>query len=147
MIRIYLINVSTIHHYVKYQTENALNVLLLIAHGSRKESANQEVRELAIKIENHSSSKYAAVIPAFLEFAQPDIGSGVDLCAKFGANNITVVPYFLSAGAHVKRDIPGQLVIASRRYPEINIEVTGHFGAVNGIVESVINCTNQSKEQ
>ena len=123
-----------------------MNVLLLIAHGSRKESANQEVRELAINIEKHNASQYDAVIPAFLEFAQPDISGGVDHCAKLGASNITVVPYFLSAGAHVNRDIPGQLDITNRRYPEINVEVTRHFGAVDGIVESVINCASLLKK-
>ena len=99
-----------------------MNVLLLIAHGSRKESANQEVRELTINIENHNTSEYDAVVPAFLEFAEPNIGNGIDHCVKLGASNITVVPYFLSAGAHVNRDIPGHLDIANQRYPEINIE-------------------------
>jgi sirohydrochlorin ferrochelatase len=121
-----------------------LETLLLIAHGSRKEIANQEVRDLAARIEKHSTSEFESVVPAFLEFAQPDIGAGVDYCVKLGAKKITVVPYFLSAGAHVNRDIPGQLEIANLRYPGVELHVTRHFGAADGIVESVIDCASLS---
>lgn len=124
-----------------------MEILLLVAHGSRKEAANQEVRELAARIEGHSGSDYEAVVPAFLEFAEPDIGGGVDHCVKLGAKNITLVPYFLSAGAHVNRDIPGELEVASHRYPGVGFKLTGHLGAVEGIVEAVINCATTTKGQ
>ena len=121
-----------------------METLLLVAHGSRKEIANQEVRDLAARIEKHSASGFETVVPAFLEFAQPDIGAGVDYCVKLGAKKITVVPYFLSAGAHVNRDVPCQLEIANLRYPGIELHVTQHFGAADGIVESVIDCASRS---
>ncbi len=57
-----------------------------------------------------------------------------------GAKDIAVTPYFLSLGSHVARDIPNELTIASERYPEINLHLTRHFGAADGVVESVINC-------
>jgi len=117
-----------------------LKVLLLIAHGSRRDAANQEVLELAERIQQHDTNEYAAVVPAFLEFARPDIGGGIDDCVKMGAKEITVVPYFLSLGAHVERDIPGALDIASARYPEIKLHLKRHFGATEGLVEFVINC-------
>lgn len=121
-----------------------MEALLLVAHGSRKEIANQEVRDLAARIEQHSASDFEMVVPAFLEFAQPDIGAGVDYCVKLGAKKITVVPYFLSAGAHVNRDVPGQLEIANLRYPGVELHVTQHLGAADGIVESVIDCASRS---
>jgi sirohydrochlorin ferrochelatase len=122
--------------------EQDLNVLLLIAHGSRKEAANQEIRDLAARIEKHDASDYAAVVPTFLEFAQPDIGRAIDHCVDSGAKQITVLPYFLSAGAHVNRDVPGQLEIASQRHPGVNINLTPHFGFAEGIVDLVIDCTS-----
>jgi len=121
-----------------------LEALLLVAHGSRKEIAYQEVRDLAVRIEQHSASDFEMVVPAFLEFAQPDIGAGVDYCVKLGAKKITVVPYFLSAGAHVNRDVPGQLDIANLRYPGVELHVTQHLGAADGILESVIDCASRS---
>lgn len=121
-----------------------METLLLVAHGSRSEIANQEVRDLASRIEKHSASDFEAVVPAFLEFAQPDIGAAVDHCVKLGARKIKVVPYFLSAGAHVNRDVPGQLEIANLRHPWIELQVTQHFGATDGIVESVIDCASHA---
>lgn len=117
-----------------------MEVLLLVAHGSRNENANQEIRELAARIAKHSASEFETVVPAFLELAKPDIGEGVDSCVNLGAKKITVLPYFLAAGAHVNRDVPGQLEIAHKRYPEIEFHITRHFGAADGIVESVIDC-------
>ena len=117
-----------------------MKTLLLIAHGSRKEAANEEVRELADRIRQHSDSDYTAVVPAFLELAEPDILTAIDYCTKMGAKDVTVMPYFLASGSHVLRDIPNELNIASERYPDVNLHLTQHFGAADGVVESIINC-------
>ena len=119
-----------------------MKVLLLIAHGSRKELANQEIHQLAEKVQRHNSNAYEAVVPAFLEFAEPDIATGFDYCAQIGATSITVVPYFLASGAHVTRDIPNALKIAAENYPKIEVSLTKHFGASDSIVESVMNCAS-----
>jgi len=124
-----------------------LETLLLVAHGSRKEIANQEVRDLASRIEKHGAGSFEKVVPAFLEFAQPDIAAGIDYCVKLGSTKITVVPYFLSAGAHVNRDIPDQIEIATQRYPGVELHVTRHFGAADDIAESVIDCASLSTAQ
>lgn len=118
--------------------------MLLIAHGSRKESANQEIRELANRIQRQIADEHAAVVPAFLEFAQPDIARGIDHCVQMGAKKITVVPYFLASGAHVARDIPNALDNASNLYPEIEFNLTRHFGASSAITESVIDCARSA---
>jgi sirohydrochlorin ferrochelatase len=123
-------------------TGEVMEILLLVAHGSRKEAANQEVRELAARIEQQSAASYQTVVPAFLEFAQPDIANGVDQCVKLGAKKITVVPYFLSAGAHVNRDVPDQLEAARLRHPSVNLRLTPHIGAADGILQSVIDCAS-----
>jgi sirohydrochlorin ferrochelatase len=123
-----------------------LKILLLVAHGSRQVAANQAIRELAAQVESASDSEYGAVVAAFLEFAEPDIASGIDHCAKLGATNIAVIPYFLSAGAHVNRDIPEQLQAASLRYPQIGLTVAPHFGAMEGMVDAVIKCASTIKD-
>ena len=50
-----------------------MHALLLIAHGSRREASNQEVRELAARLERIAGDRFGRVIPAFLELAEPDI--------------------------------------------------------------------------
>jgi sirohydrochlorin ferrochelatase len=44
-------------------------------------------------VRDHAASGLETFVLAFLEFAQPDIGAGVDYCAKLAAKKITVVPY------------------------------------------------------
>ncbi len=105
-----------------------MHALLLIAHGSRREASNQEVRELAAKLEQVASDRFDCVIPAFLELAQPDIPTGVDRCFEYGATTVTAVPYFLSAGRHVAEDIPAELEKARHQHPAVRVRQSDYLG-------------------
>ena len=86
-----------------------MKALLIVAHGSRRDSSNEEVRELARTVAAHPDSEYDRVDCAFLELAQPSIPDGVRTLIDEGASVVTVVPYFLSAGRHVVEDIPAEV--------------------------------------
>ena len=105
-----------------------MHALLLIAHGSRREASNQEVRELAASLEQIAGDRFDRVIPAFLELAEPDITSGVDLCVESGATTVTAVPYFLSAGRHVASDIPAELEQARLKHRAIPVHLSDYLG-------------------
>jgi sirohydrochlorin ferrochelatase len=112
-----------------------VKTVLLIAHGSRLESSNREVEQLAAELAEHSD--FDSVECAFLELAQPDIPSGVERCIKAGADSIVVVPYFLAAGTHVQEDIPQAIAEAQARYPECDMQITPHIGAATMMSELV----------
>ena len=116
----------------------AMKTMLLIAHGSRKESANEEIKRLAERISAHGNGAFNAVVPAFLEIAQPDIHASVDRCVELGADEIVAVPYFLAAGKHVVRDIPAELSCVSAKYPDLKITVAPHIGEIDAMVELVV---------
>jgi sirohydrochlorin ferrochelatase len=105
-----------------------MKALLLIAHGSRREASNEEVRELAQCMAGQAGSGFEMVMPAFLELAQPDIAEGVAQCVRQGAREIQVVPYFLSAGRHVAHDIPGEVAQAATEHPEVHISISPYLG-------------------
>ena len=105
-----------------------MHALLVIAHGSRREASNQEVRELAARLEQTVGDHFDRVIPAFLELAEPDIPTGVDLCVEAGATTVTAVPYFLSAGRHVASDIPAELDKAARKHQPVMILQSDYLG-------------------
>ncbi len=105
-----------------------MHALLLIAHGSRRAASNDEVRKLATRLESVSKEHFDRVIPAFLELADPDIPAGVDACVTAGATEITVLPYFLSAGRHVAQDIPEELEKAQAKHPKLPIHIANHIG-------------------
>lgn len=118
-----------------------MKVLMLVAHGSRKQAANDEVVRLATRVEGLGQGIFDAVVPAFLEFANPDIHQGIERCAEMGASEIILVPYFLAAGKHVTRDIPLELECVRTRYPHISIETTQYLGENEAMAELVIQCS------
>jgi sirohydrochlorin ferrochelatase len=76
--------------------------LLLIAHGSRNAEANADLHHLA---EGLRAQGHAIVVPSYLELAEPTIAEGGRQCVFQGAGQVVLVPYFLSAGVHVRRDL------------------------------------------
>jgi sirohydrochlorin ferrochelatase len=75
--------------------------LLLIAHGSRHEPANDDLRHLAQALRERGHE----VVSSFLELAEPGVLDGGRECVARGAERVVLTPYFLSAGVHVRRDL------------------------------------------
>ena len=117
-----------------------MKILMLIAHGSRSQAANDEICRLAERVHELGGEAYDAVVPAFLEFAQPNVQQGVDRCVELGAKEIVAVPYFLAAGKHVARDIPGELECARAGHPQISIEVSRYLGESDAMAGLVLDC-------
>jgi len=115
-----------------------MHALLLIAHGSRREASNQEVRELAARLEQIVGDHFDRVTPAFLELAEPDIPTGVDMCVENGATTITAIPYFLSAGRHVANDIPTELEKAMHKHPAVTIHQSDYLGKHESVPELLL---------
>ncbi|MES9960770.1 MAG: CbiX/SirB N-terminal domain-containing protein [Sedimenticola sp.] len=103
-------------------------VLLLVAHGSRREASNDEVRAVARKLADLAGDRFDRVDAAFLELAQPSIPDGIACCCEQGAKRVLVLPYFLSAGRHVVTDIPAEVEKGRARCPEVSVELCDYLG-------------------
>lgn len=81
--------------------------ILLIAHGSRQPEANDDLRHVAevVRREGMRSVPASIVEASFLELAAPSIPEGARLCVAAGAKRVVMLPYFLSAGLHVREDL------------------------------------------
>jgi sirohydrochlorin ferrochelatase len=104
--------------------------VVVFAHGSSVESANEAVRVVARVISEDSA--FPLVATCFLDGGKPDLPGAVeDLLAK-GADRILVVPYFLTVGLHLKRDLPDLIEKIRAERKDLAIEVTppldGHPG-------------------
>jgi sirohydrochlorin ferrochelatase len=77
--------------------------ILLIAHGSRNAEANDDLFALAAEL--RQAGQYAIVEASFLELAEPTIEAAGRRCVSQGAERVILLPYFLSAGVHVRRDL------------------------------------------
>jgi sirohydrochlorin ferrochelatase len=95
--------------------------ILLFAHGSSVEEANRAVHELARQIE--AQGPYGYVRAAFLERTRPDLGEAVRQAVAAGRQRLIVIPYFLTMGVHLQRDLPNFISALKQKCPEVMIEV------------------------
>ena len=116
--------------------------LLLVAHGSRREASNDEVRALTERLRSASSS-FGEVACAFLELAEPSIPDGIRKAIKAGASEVVVLPYFLSAGRHVVTDIPDEMAIVRREFPSVSIRLAPYLGAAEGVIDLLLQQAGQ----
>jgi sirohydrochlorin ferrochelatase len=116
-----------------------MNALLIVAHGSRRKDANDEVRRLSDRIRENSGPAFDFVTPSFLEISSPQVDSAIADLAEEGVTNIKIFPYFLSAGVHVTTDIPKLIQEENENFPAINFEILPHLGALQGISTLILN--------
>jgi len=114
-----------------------MKALLLVAHGSRREASNNEVRDLTRHLEKVDDS-FQHVACAFLELAEPSIPDGLRAAIAAGAGEVVVLPYFLSAGRHVVADIPAEVAVVQTEHPDVCIRVAPYLGASDGIARILL---------
>lgn len=117
---------------------NGSRALLVVAHGSRREQSNNEVRELTARLQQQAAGEYGQIACAFLELAEPSIPEGIEQCIAAGADEVVVLPYFLSAGRHVVKDIPADVAGKQAEHPDVTISIAPYLGASAGIVELML---------
>jgi sirohydrochlorin ferrochelatase len=71
---------------------------------------------------------YAIVEAAFLELAEPGIEAGGCRCVERAAESVVMVPYFLSAGVHVRRDLTAARDRLAMRFPQVEFRLAEPLG-------------------
>ena len=112
--------------------------LVIVAHGSRREASNDEVRQLTRRVAAALGGQYDHVSCGFLELADPDIPTAIEQGIQHGAQKIAVLPYFLSAGRHIAEDIPEILEEIRSRHPAIEICQLPYAGGLDGMVNLLL---------
>src|SRR4051812_17084299 len=100
--------------------------LLLIAHGSRQPEANADLLHVAAELRRRGPHR--VVVASFLELAEPDIQAGGVRCVELGAERVILVPYFLSAGVHVRRDLTAARQRLAERFPRVRFRLAEPLG-------------------
>ena len=110
-----------------------MKALVVVAHGSRRAASNEEVSELACQLAALVGDEYRLVSVGFLELAAPLIPDSLEKVIAQGATEISVFPYFLSAGRHIVTDVPNEVKIVQDKHPDIEIKMLTHLGALPGL--------------
>ncbi|AGA27563.1 sirohydrochlorin chelatase [Singulisphaera acidiphila] len=103
-----------------------LTAVLLIAHGSRHAPANDDLHQLAARFMERG--EHPIVEPCFLELADPDILNGGRRCVAQGATRVLMIPYFLSAGVHLLRDLTAARDALRQAHPTVEFRLGPALG-------------------
>jgi sirohydrochlorin ferrochelatase len=111
--------------------------LIIVAHGSRRTESNDELMLIAKKLSTLTKSGFSEVRYGFLELAEPSIPDAILQCISAGADSVTVMPYFLSAGRHVTADIPSEVLKVQMQYPDIPIVISPYLGSAESLIDVI----------
>jgi sirohydrochlorin cobaltochelatase len=91
--------------------------LLLFAHGARDPRWALPFEDVAARVRATDAS--LAVELSFLEFMSPGLVEAGHALAAQGCNQVEVVPLFLGAGGHVRKDLPALLDTLREAHPQV----------------------------
>lgn len=110
--------------------------IIVFAHGSRLEPANEAVRAVARQLAG--AGQFEAVETAFLELGEPSLEGAVAALLARGVHDILVVPYFLTLGVHLERDLPIIINRIAERYGQVKIRATAPLDGHPALVEALL---------
>jgi sirohydrochlorin ferrochelatase len=118
--------------------------ILLIAHGSRRDEANRDLAILAKRIAVRRPGDVIEI--AYLELATPDIPTAARRCVERGATEVRMLPYFLSAGAHVQEDLAAMRAEFAQRYPAAKFILCPPLGLHEKIVDVLLERLSEDQQ-
>lgn len=112
-----------------------ITALLLIAHGSRRHEANADLDYLAAQLRRREA--YPIVQTSYLELTDPTIADAAAACVTAGARRVILLPYFLSAGVHVREDLADARIELARSFPDVEFLLAEPLGR-HPLLEEVV---------
>jgi len=110
--------------------------IIVFAHGSRLEPANESVRAIARQLA--AAGRFEAVEAAFLELGEPSLEGAVAALLARGVHDILVVPYFLTLGIHLERDLPRIINQIASKYGQVRIRAAAPLDGHSALVEVLL---------
>ena len=111
--------------------------ILLFAHGARDPAWAQPFQAVAARLSERAQAEGHEVTLAFLEFMSPDIlAAGADLVSR-GCTEVSVVPLFLGAGGHVRKDLPRLLEELGAAHPDVRWRLSAAVGETDILIQGM----------
>jgi len=109
--------------------------VILFGHGAR----NPEWAEPFYRIRAAMLAKEPSVPVAlgFLELMQPSLEEAIDQLVKDGADELVIVPIFMAAGSHVKKDLPQLAANAMDRHAGLTITLAPPVGEAVPVIDAM----------
>jgi len=110
------------------------DTILLVGHGSREPSGNEEIEAFAAEWRKRRPDDRIDV--CFIEFADITLDAGMGKAAQ-GSERVIVVPLILGAAGHVKMEIPHHIAHARKHHPDVTFVMAKHLGAGSKVLQAL----------
>ena len=109
--------------------------LLLFAHGARDPQWARPFEAVAARCALALGPQHVAL--AFLEFMTPDLVSAGTRLVAGGCRRVDVVPLFLGAGGHVRKDIPVLMARLQAEHPTVQFALRPAIGEADAVINAM----------
>lgn len=109
--------------------------VLLFAHGARDSRWALPFEDVAERVRTRAPG--VPVELAYLEFMTPGLVEAGHRLAAAGCERIEVVPLFLGAGGHVRKDIPALLAELEAAHPQVHWMLRPAIGELDSVIEAM----------
>ncbi|HNY30395.1 MAG TPA: CbiX/SirB N-terminal domain-containing protein [Fibrobacteria bacterium] len=99
--------------------------VVLFGHGSRASGSDLAIRAVARDLGQRTGWE---VLVAHMELAKPSLPEVVRSLVQKGIRSVSVVPYFLHVGIHLREDIPALLDGIRAEHPGLQLVLTEPLG-------------------
>jgi sirohydrochlorin cobaltochelatase len=109
--------------------------LILYAHGARDPRWAAPFAAVAERVRARSPGLEVRL--AFLELMAPDLADAGRSLAAAGCERVDVLPLFLGAGGHVRKDIPAGLAALAAAWPAVRWQLHPAIGEDETLIEAM----------
>jgi sirohydrochlorin cobaltochelatase len=109
--------------------------LILFAHGARDARWALPFEAVASAVRQHRPD--LAVSLAYLEFMSPSLIDSAETAVAQGARRVQVVPLFLGAGGHVRKDLPVLMETLAARHPAVTFCLEAAIGEREEVIAAM----------
>ncbi|WP_374675845.1 sirohydrochlorin chelatase [Ideonella sp.] len=109
--------------------------LILFAHGARDPRWAEPFERVAARVRELRPGQPVSL--AFLEFMSPDLPAAGAALAGAGCTAVEVLPLFLGAGGHVRKDLPAQVEALRAAFPAVQWTLRAAAGESPVLVDAL----------
>lgn len=113
--------------------------LLLFAHGARDPAWARPFEAIAASLRQQRPGLPIAL--AYLELMTPDIAQAARELIGRGVTRLQIVPMFLGASGHVRRDVPPLVQALEREHPQVRFELHDAIGEQPAVIAAMAAAT------
>ncbi|PKM55570.1 MAG: hypothetical protein CVV00_03365 [Firmicutes bacterium HGW-Firmicutes-5] len=110
--------------------------LMILAHGSKVDETDQIMTKYLEAVS--ASVNYDQVEKAYLQMMLPSVEMAFLKFHEMSVRDLTILPFFIFNGNHIRMDIPAKLEEMTQLYPEVKIRLLENIGFDQKMADLII---------